>query len=70
MAKRKADRRGGKREGAGRKPGDPSGSKRSKTIWLTPAEQAHCESLGQGSIQDGIRCLIAKSIEERARAGR
>lgn len=57
MAAKKKPRRGGRREGAGRPPADPSGAKLKKTLWLTPAEVAHLEHLG--GVTEGVRRLIA-----------
>lgn len=52
---------GGRRPGAGRPVADASGAERPVTIWLTPAEVAHCAQLG-GSAQDGLRALLRTSM--------
>jgi hypothetical protein len=54
--------RGGKRQGAGRKPLDASDKKSPKTIWLLPAEQAFCLQFGD-TVQDGIRRLIQQAMK-------
>lgn len=56
--RKKTDRRGGVRPGAGRKPSDPSGAKKPWTVWLSPAEQALCLRHG-GTVQEGLRRLVA-----------
>lgn len=55
-------KRGGKRQGAGRKPLAPSNKKSPKTIWLSPAEQALCLRFGD-TVQDGIRYLIREAAK-------
>jgi hypothetical protein len=56
--------RGGKRQGAGRKPLDASQKKKRKTVWLTPTEEALCLKLGN-TVQEGIRNLIAEAMNCR-----
>lgn len=50
--------RGGRREGAGRKP-IPDQRKHPVTVWLSPEERKVCEQLGE-SVQGGIKHLIEK----------
>jgi hypothetical protein len=52
---------GGARLGAGRKLSDPSGARRPKTVWLSPAEIEHCERLA-GSVSAAVQLLLARSI--------
>ena len=56
-------KRGGRRQGAGRKPLDLSERKQPKTIWLSPAEQQTCLKFGE-TIQDGIRHLISEAMKD------
>ncbi len=46
MAAKNTPKHGGRRKGAGRKPADPSGKKKPCTVWLSPAEVAHCDLAG------------------------
>lgn len=64
MPKRKKSH-GGARQGAGRPAADPAEKKRPVSVWLTPAELEHCKGLGDGSIGDGIKALITKSMRRK-----
>lgn len=59
--------RGGRRQGAGRKPLDVSQKKSPKTIWLSPDEQAVCLQFGD-TVQDGIRHLIREAVNKQDNA--
>lgn len=56
---------GGPRPGAGR-PADPATRRRSVSVALSPAERAHCEQLGGGSVGAGVRLLIARDRRRTA----
>ncbi len=61
MSKEKQPKHGGRRKGAGRKPSDPSGRKRPVTVWLSPAEVAHCQRLGGSAVR--LRQLLAADMQ-------
>lgn len=63
----KKKRHGGRRPGAGRKLTDPSGAKRPVSVWLSPAERAHCEGIGNGSAGEGLRGLVVASMSRTRR---
>jgi hypothetical protein len=50
--------RGGKREGAGRRPLPPGQKSTRAWVFLTPAELAHIKALGNGNLSEGIRRLL------------
>jgi hypothetical protein len=58
--------RGGKREGAGRKPRDDSGKGKPTTVWLTPADREALAELGL-SVAEAMRLGI-KAAQRRRRA--
>jgi len=61
-------RRDGRRPRIGRPPDDAAGARRKVTIYLSPAELAHCQSLAT-SAPAAVRQLLAASMSSASATG-
>lgn len=55
-----ANKRGGKREGAGRPPLSPEELQMHATVRLTPAQIEQLKGIGNGNLSEGIRRLLSR----------
>lgn len=60
--------RGGKREGAGRKPVAPDGTVRT-TVTLPPSVVDVLRDAGGGNVSEGVRALVAEHLRRLRKRG-